>query len=105
MDGEDASRQVEGLCLSNETLVLRAENSIFRVLKSMLAARLTVVFETMSEFPPPASDGEEIMDGSPVVLLHDSTVEFEARIRFQHTFRQCRAIFDSKWARFLDAVF
>ncbi|KAJ6523160.1 hypothetical protein B0H19DRAFT_854030, partial [Mycena capillaripes] len=77
----------EGLWFSNDTLVLRAENSIFRVSKSMLAARSSV-FQNMFEFPPPASGGDQVMDGSPVVRLHDSAADVEAFLR---------AIFDSSY--------
>ncbi|KAJ7350012.1 hypothetical protein DFH08DRAFT_863435 [Mycena albidolilacea] len=80
MDGDDSLRRVEDLWFSNDTLVLRAENRIFRVSKAMLAARSSV-FETMFEFPPPASDGDEIMDGSPVVTLHDFAAEVEVFLR------------------------
>ncbi|KAJ6563912.1 hypothetical protein B0H19DRAFT_942406 [Mycena capillaripes] len=88
MDDQDSLRQVDGLWFSNDTLVLRAENSIFRVSKSMLAARSSV-FETMFEFPQSTSDGDQVMDGSPVVHLHDSAIEVEAFLR---------AIFDSRSA-------
>ncbi|KAJ6502751.1 hypothetical protein C8R47DRAFT_969582 [Mycena vitilis] len=83
----ESLRQVEGLWFSNDTLVLRAENSIFRVSKSMLAARSTV-FESMIEFPPSTADGDQMMDGSPVVRLHDCASEVEAFLR---------AIFDSSY--------
>ncbi|KAJ6453340.1 hypothetical protein C8R45DRAFT_1112508 [Mycena sanguinolenta] len=51
----------------------------------MLAARSSV-FETMFEFPPSTLHGDQIMDGSPVVTLHDSAAEVEVLFR---------AIFDS----------
>ncbi|KAJ7677049.1 hypothetical protein DFH06DRAFT_1169601 [Mycena polygramma] len=87
MEETESLRQVDGLWFSNDTLVLRAENSIFRVSKSMLAARSSV-FESMIEFPPSTADGDQMMDGSPVVRLHDSASEVEAFLR---------AIFDSSY--------
>ncbi|KAJ7112488.1 hypothetical protein C8R44DRAFT_711013 [Mycena epipterygia] len=83
----NAPRQVDGLWFSNDTLVLRAEDSIFCVSQSILAAR-SPVFQSMFEFPQPISDGDEIMDGSPVVHLHDSAAEVEPFLR---------AIFDSSY--------
>ncbi|KAJ7766032.1 hypothetical protein B0H16DRAFT_1309419, partial [Mycena metata] len=68
-------------------VTLRAEDSIFHVTKSILAARSTV-FESMFHFPQPASGGDEIMDGSPIVRLDDSAVDVEAFLR---------AIFDSNY--------
>ncbi|KAJ7245874.1 hypothetical protein B0H12DRAFT_1325220 [Mycena haematopus] len=87
MDEQEPLRHVEGLWFSNDTIVLRAGNSIFRVSKAMLAARSSV-FETMFEFPPSTSHGDQMMEGSPVVTLHDSPVEVEAFLR---------AIFDSNY--------
>ncbi|KAJ7259941.1 hypothetical protein B0H12DRAFT_1322341 [Mycena haematopus] len=87
MEGQESLLPVEGLWFSNDTLVLRAENRIFRVSKAMLAARSSV-FETMFEFPPSTSHADQIMEGSPVVTLHDSAVEVEAFLR---------AIFDSSY--------
>ncbi|KAJ7652374.1 hypothetical protein DFH06DRAFT_1475223 [Mycena polygramma] len=88
------SNQIDGLWFSNDQLVaLRAGESIFRVPKSILAARSSV-FQAMFEFPQPAAsdgemkDGDEIIDGSPVVCLHDSPTEVEPFLR---------AIFDSSY--------
>ncbi|KAJ7112482.1 hypothetical protein C8R44DRAFT_711000 [Mycena epipterygia] len=87
MSTGNAPRQVDGLWFSNDTLVLRAEDSIFRVSQSILAARSSV-FQSMFEFPQPTSDGDEMMDGSPVVRLHDAAAEVEPFLR---------AIFDSSY--------
>ncbi|KAJ7863945.1 hypothetical protein B0H14DRAFT_2440804 [Mycena olivaceomarginata] len=81
--------QSDGLWFSNDSLVvLRAEDRIFRVPKSILAAR-SLVFQFMFEFPQPASnsegeemaDGEEMFDDSPVIGLHDSGAEVQAFLR------------------------
>ncbi|KAJ7150718.1 hypothetical protein C8R46DRAFT_497294 [Mycena filopes] len=86
--------QTDGLWFTTDTLViLRADAQIFRVPKSILAAR-SPVFQGMFEFPRPATDseagtdGDEMMDGSPVIRLHDSAAEVESFLR---------AIFDSSY--------
>ncbi|KAJ7134068.1 hypothetical protein C8R43DRAFT_929790 [Mycena crocata] len=81
--------RIDGLWFSNEALiVLRAGKSAFRVTKSILAAR-SPVFQNMFEFPQTSSaDGDETIDGSPVVVLHDSAEEVEPFLR---------AIFDSNY--------
>ncbi|KAJ6537935.1 hypothetical protein B0H19DRAFT_961697 [Mycena capillaripes] len=88
------ARQIDGLWFSNDSLViLQAGDSIFRVPKSILAARSSV-FQAMFEFPQPATDREmmhgpdEMRDGNPVVRLHDSATEVEPFLR---------AIFDSSY--------
>ncbi|KAJ7446325.1 hypothetical protein FB451DRAFT_1537771, partial [Mycena latifolia] len=80
-------QRLYALWFSNDTVVLRAEDRGFRVTKAILAARSSV-FQAMFEFPQPTSDVDDTMDGSPVVLLHDSAVDVEA---FLH------AIFDSSY--------
>ncbi|KAJ7652415.1 hypothetical protein DFH06DRAFT_1299631 [Mycena polygramma] len=85
--------QIDGLWFPNDSVVLQAGESVFRVPKSILGARSSV-FQAMFEFPQPAaSDGDvtdvdEVMDGSPVVCLHDDPTEVEAFLR---------AIFDSSY--------
>ncbi|KAJ7159310.1 hypothetical protein C8R43DRAFT_920841 [Mycena crocata] len=88
MSNEAELKQIDGLWFSNDALIiLRAEESIFRVQKSILAAR-SPVFRGMFEFPQPVADGDEMMDGSPVVRLHDSAADVEPFLR---------AIFDSSY--------
>ncbi|KAJ7444440.1 hypothetical protein FB451DRAFT_75597 [Mycena latifolia] len=87
MSNDSAFTPVNDLWFSSDTLILRAEDKGFRVSKSVLAAR-SPVFQSMLEFPQPVSDGDEIMDGSPVVRLHDSAEDVEAFLR---------AIFDSSY--------
>ncbi|KAJ7433476.1 hypothetical protein FB451DRAFT_1313889 [Mycena latifolia] len=80
--------RVEDLWFSNETLVIRAEKKLFRVSKSLLAARSTV-FQDMVAFPQPAGDDDtEFIDGSPVVTLYDAATDVEVLLR---------AIFDSSY--------
>lgn len=64
--------RVEDLWFNSDALVIRAERKLFRVTKSILAARSTV-FRDMVAFPQPTSnDTTEFVDDSPVLLLHDS---------------------------------
>ncbi|KAJ7652646.1 hypothetical protein B0H17DRAFT_957806, partial [Mycena rosella] len=79
--------RVEDLWFSNDTLVLKTQQKIFRVSKSVLAARSTV-FSDMAAFPQPVDGDTELIDGSPVVTLHDSADDMEAFLR---------AIFDSSY--------
>ncbi|KAJ7731793.1 hypothetical protein DFH07DRAFT_968610 [Mycena maculata] len=78
--------RVEDLWFSNDTLVIRAEKKLFRVSKSLLAARSSV-FRDMVAFPQPSAD-TELIDGSPVVSLHNSAADVEFLLR---------AIFDSSY--------
>ncbi|KAJ6573171.1 hypothetical protein DFH09DRAFT_1152450 [Mycena vulgaris] len=84
---EEEETRVQELWFSNDTLVIRAEKKLFRVSRSLLAARSTV-FQDMGAFPQPASDESELIDGSPVVTLHDSAADVEALLK---------AIFDSSY--------
>ncbi|KAJ7624295.1 hypothetical protein DFH06DRAFT_1230124 [Mycena polygramma] len=79
--------RVDDLWFSDDTLVLKAEQKIFRVTKSILAARSSV-FRDMIAFPQSEDDESEIIDGSPVILLHDAAEEVEAFLR---------AVFDSSY--------
>ncbi|KAJ7503708.1 hypothetical protein B0H11DRAFT_1797688 [Mycena galericulata] len=81
------ARVVDDLWFSNDTLVIHAENTLFRVSKSILTARSSV-FRDMASFPQPDGDPREIFDGSQVVRLHDSAAHVEVFLR---------AIFDSKY--------
>ncbi|KAJ7138282.1 hypothetical protein C8R44DRAFT_552213, partial [Mycena epipterygia] len=70
-----ALNRIQGLWFSNDTLIIRSENSIFRVSKSILAARSSV-FRTMFELPqPPSVTGDATIVGSPVVILHHRAAE------------------------------
>ncbi|KAJ7182424.1 hypothetical protein C8R43DRAFT_1054358 [Mycena crocata] len=87
---EDQVARVEELWFSNDTLVIKAENMEFCVSKSLLAAR-SPVFSDMVTFPQPANDeatSEDMVDGSPVVRLHDSGPAVRALLK---------ALFDSSY--------
>ncbi|KAJ7766157.1 hypothetical protein B0H16DRAFT_1367197 [Mycena metata] len=82
--------KADGLWFPIDGIILRAEETIFRVPKSILGARSSV-FQVMFEFPQPATGGDgeiedETIDGIPVVRLHDSAKDVEVFLR---------AIFDS----------
>ncbi|KAJ6572785.1 hypothetical protein DFH09DRAFT_916516 [Mycena vulgaris] len=79
--------RVDDLWFSNDTLVLKADKKVFRVTKSVLTMRSSV-FRDMVAFPTPTIEDAEIIEGSPVVLLHDSADAVEVFLR---------AIFDSSY--------
>ncbi|KAJ7476716.1 hypothetical protein FB451DRAFT_1366346 [Mycena latifolia] len=90
MSQEDIGEQlkrVEDLWFPDSNLILRAENTLFRVHSSILAARSSV-FRDMVAFPQPERQDEDSFGGAPVVRLHDSAAEVEAFLR---------AIFDSSF--------
>ncbi|KAK7013124.1 BTB domain-containing protein [Favolaschia claudopus] len=83
-------KRVEDLWFSDASLILRAENSLFRVHSGILAARSSV-FRDMIAFPQPQQPegGEaDMVDGCIVVRLHDSATEVEVFFK---------AIFDSSF--------
>lgn len=79
-------KRVEDLWFFDANLILRAENTLFRIHSSLLAAR-SPVFRDMVAFPQPSNAEGDIVDGNPVVRLHDSATEVEVFLR---------AIFDSR---------
>ncbi|KAJ6589276.1 hypothetical protein B0H19DRAFT_1103482 [Mycena capillaripes] len=81
--------RVDDLWFPTDTIVIRAENRMFRVSGGILAARSTV-FRDMVAFPQPEVgdiDSEHI-DGCHVVRLHDSADDVEVFLR---------AIYDSSY--------
>ncbi|KAJ7779340.1 hypothetical protein DFH07DRAFT_876062 [Mycena maculata] len=87
---ENDDTRVEDLWFSNDSLVIKAEKSIFQVSRSILAARSSV-FADMVAFPQPANGETECsttVDGSPIVFLHDSASDVSAFLK---------AIFDSSY--------
>ncbi|KAJ7438798.1 hypothetical protein B0H11DRAFT_1752382 [Mycena galericulata] len=79
-------RRSTNLWFSNDTLVLQAEDMVFRVSESLLTTRSSV-FRDMVAFPQGLNQPEQ-MDGSPVVRLHDAATDVEVFLR---------AIFDSSY--------
>ncbi|KAJ7479375.1 hypothetical protein B0H11DRAFT_1808742 [Mycena galericulata] len=84
---EPSLRRSTNLWFSNDTLVLQAEDMVFRVSESLLTTRSSV-FRDMVAFPQSGLNQPEQMDGSPVVRLHDAAADVEAFLR---------AIFDSSY--------
>ncbi|KAJ7150700.1 hypothetical protein C8R46DRAFT_1123929 [Mycena filopes] len=88
-------KQTDDLWFPADVIILRAEENIFRVPKSILAARSSV-FRTMFEIPQldpavPAQGGavgDDRIDGIPVVRLHDSATDVAPFLR---------AVFDSSY--------
>ena len=80
----DALTRVQELWFEDGNLIIQAGNSQFRVYRGVLAARSSV-FRDMLSFPQPPES--ELVEGCPVVLLHDSGAEVAVFLR---------AIFDSE---------
>ncbi|KAK7024853.1 BTB domain-containing protein [Favolaschia claudopus] len=83
--GEGELHQVEELWFSSDTVIIRAQDRIFRVFAAILKQKSSV-FADMFAFPQPASSDVETMDGVPVVTVHDDPAEMEVFLK---------AIFDS----------
>ncbi|KAJ7175150.1 hypothetical protein C8R43DRAFT_976046 [Mycena crocata] len=79
--------RVQGLWFPDADLILRADDTLFRVYSSILSAR-SAVFADMAAFPQPAHPEGLSIDGHPIVLLHDLAAEVEVFLR---------AIFDSSF--------
>ncbi|KAK7062408.1 BTB domain-containing protein [Favolaschia claudopus] len=88
-DSAKTPTRIKDLWFANADLVLRAENSIFRVYSGILGARSSV-FRDMIAFPQPSvpSAQEDTIDGCNVVQLHDKAAEAEVFLR---------AVFDSSF--------
>ncbi|KAJ7453892.1 hypothetical protein FB451DRAFT_1281028 [Mycena latifolia] len=88
MDQNLSYPRVDHLWFPEGTLVIRAENMIFRVLKSVMAAR-SPVFRDMVDLPQPKSRISDTIDDIPAVTLPDSATDVEAFLK---------AIFDSSYS-------
>ncbi|KAF7291775.1 BTB domain-containing protein [Mycena chlorophos] len=85
MSNAHTLRQVDGLWFDLDGVILRAEDTVFRVSRSILAARSTV-FCDMIAFPQPAAVGaadadSETLDGVPVVRIFDAPEDVEPFLR------------------------
>ncbi|KAJ6550764.1 hypothetical protein DFH09DRAFT_1039099 [Mycena vulgaris] len=78
-------KRVDDLWFPEGSLVLQADDRIFRIPASILAAR-SPVFTDMLTIPQP--EIQPLIDGCPVVVLHDSAVDAEYFLK---------AIFDSSF--------
>jgi hypothetical protein len=72
--------RVDDLWFSDGSIIIKAESTIFRISKCLLAARSTV-FNDMITLPPPAESEMELIDGIYVVTLPDSAEDVEVFIR------------------------
>lgn len=81
---------VESLWFEDGNLILRAEDSLFRIYSGILSARSSV-FKDMFAFPPPA-EGNDNMDGCPIVEVYDSAEDMTYFLQ---------AILDSRYSTFV----
>lgn len=84
-DNDNRQKRVADLWFTDCSLVIQAENSLFRVSRSMLADRSSV-FRDMFMVPQPAE--QELLDGCPVVARPDSAADVTAFLK---------ALFDSRY--------
>lgn len=82
---EVEAKPVEDLWFEDGNLILRAEDSLFRIYSSLLAARSSV-FKDMLAFPPP-EEGNPMLDGCCIVSVFDSASDMSYFLR---------AVFDSR---------
>lgn len=82
----EESTRVQDLWFDDGNLILKAENSLFRIYSGFLAARSSV-FRDMLAFPPP-TEGNATLEGCPVVFVYDAPIDLTHFLR---------AIFDSRW--------
>ena len=82
---EHSGSPVVDLWFEDGNLVLKAENSLFRIYSGLLAARSSV-FKDMLAFPPPV-EGNETFEGCPIVTVYDSSKDMNFFLK---------AIFDSR---------
>ncbi|KAJ6505867.1 hypothetical protein C8R47DRAFT_945928, partial [Mycena vitilis] len=81
----DALQRAEDLWFPDATLIVRAENTIFRVHSGIICA-CSSVFRDMNTFPHLKPHEADIYEGTPVVRLHDTARDVEVFLR---------AVFDS----------
>jgi hypothetical protein len=66
----------DDLWFNDGNIVLRAENTVYRVHIGMLAGNSSV-FRTMLALPQPAGNDAETYDGCPLVLMPDSAYDMD----------------------------
>jgi hypothetical protein len=72
----DELRRCEDLWLSDGTLVVRAENTLFRIYTGVLSLASSV-FKDMLGVPQPMGSAAETYEGTPLVLLPDTAFDVE----------------------------
>ncbi|KAJ7612166.1 hypothetical protein FB45DRAFT_1065528 [Roridomyces roridus] len=80
MDVDTKLRRFSKLWLEDGNIVIQAGNSQFRVHRSTLAA-CSPVFQDMFPLPQPPDSDSELVDGCPLVQLHDSAKEVKAFLK------------------------
>lgn len=84
-EGLNQPTRVKGLWFDDGNLILKAQNTLFRIYGGFLAARSSVFYDMLS-FPPP-KEGNATLEGCPVVFVYDSPDDLTHFLR---------AIFDSR---------
>lgn len=79
LDVHNYKKAGHGLWFEDGNLVLVAQNTAFRVYRGLLCARSSV-FQDMFEFPPP-KEGNDIVEGVPVVQTYDSALDMTNFLR------------------------
>jgi hypothetical protein len=64
-------------------IIIRAESTLFRVYGGMLSAQSTV-FADMFSAPAQPGGGQELLDGCPVVDVHDRAADMCCLLRAMH---------------------
>lgn len=83
---EHDAAPVHDLWFDDGNLILKAENSLFRIYSGLLAAHSSV-FKDMLGFPPPEG-GNTMLDSCPIVTVYDSAKDMGYFLR---------AVFDSRY--------
>ncbi|KAJ7191395.1 hypothetical protein GGX14DRAFT_600563 [Mycena pura] len=75
-DDTETLQRAEGLWFEDGSLIIRAENTIFRVSRDVLSAHSSV-FRDMSALPAPPPNDVDTMDGCPLVHLPDGAKDMQ----------------------------
>ncbi|KAJ7611822.1 hypothetical protein FB45DRAFT_941104, partial [Roridomyces roridus] len=78
MQVDDTPHRHAELWFDDGSIVIQAENTQFRVHRSILAAR-SLIFRDMFSFPQPLD--AELVEGCPLARLHDSAAELSVFLR------------------------
>ncbi|KAJ7191396.1 hypothetical protein GGX14DRAFT_600566 [Mycena pura] len=76
-DDIETLQRAEGLWFEDGSLIIRAENTIFRVSRDILSARSSVFRDMLALPQPPLPNGVDTMDGCPLVHLPDGAKDMQ----------------------------
>jgi len=76
-------RRCEDLWFDDGSVILRAENLLFKVYGGILSTQSTI-FKDLFTLPQPSDGGDEIYDGCPVVRLHDQANTMHHFLKILH---------------------